>query len=229
LDYLLPLIILAFTALMALLALESKSLIYGAISLGGFFLGLSVFFFYLNLIYLAIFQLLVYVGAVSVLILFAVMVIGEPSKPPKRGPFGGFGFLGGLLLALSAVFMGLVLIFSFLGVTLDPIFQSLFYIGPIAVFFAFVILFLGEPKERSRYRFKAFGVLGASLVFAGFVGVLSYLGSLPTYSGDVAFNIVDLADSLLNDYGLLIVVLGLLLAAAAFGAVALAKKEAEEQ
>jgi NADH:ubiquinone oxidoreductase subunit 6 (subunit J) len=229
LDYLLPLIILAFTSLTALLALESRSLVYGAISLGGFFLGLSIFFFYLNLFYLAVFQLLVYVGAVSVLILFAVMVIGEPSKLPPRRRFGGFGFLAGLLLALAAVFMGLVLIFSFLGVTLDPIFKSLFYIGPIAVFFAFVILFLGEPKERSRYRFKAFGVLGASLVFAGFVGVLSYLGSLPTYSGDVAFNIVDLADSLLDDYGLLIVVLGLLLAAAAFGAVALAKKEAEEQ
>jgi NADH:ubiquinone oxidoreductase subunit 6 (subunit J) len=229
LDYLLPLIILAFTSLMALLALESKSLVYGAISLGGFFLGLSIFFFYLNLLYLAVFQLLVYVGAVSVLILFAVMVIDEPSKLPPRGRFGGFGFLGGLLLALAAVFMGLVLIFSFLGETLDPIFQSLLYIGPIVVFFAFVILFLGEPKERSRYRFKAFGVLGASLVFAGFIGVLSYLGSLPTFSGDVAFNIVDLADSLLNDYGLLIVVLGLLLAAAAYGAVALAKKEAEEQ
>ncbi len=125
--------------------------------------------------------------------------------------------------------MGLVLIFSFLNVTLDPIFQSLLYVGPIVVFFAFVILFLGEPKERSRYRFKAFGVLGASLVFASFIGVLSYLGSLPTFSGNVAFNIVDLADSLLNDYGLLIVVLGLLLAAAAFGAVALAKKEAEER
>lgn len=228
-DYLLPLIILAFTSLMALMALESKSLVYGATSLGGFFLGLSIFFFYLNLLYLAIFQLLVYVGAVSVLILFAVMVIGEPSKPPPRGRFGGFGFLGGLLLALAAVFMGLVLVFSFLDMTLDPIFQSLLYIGPIVVFFAFVILFLGEPKGRSRYRFKAFGVLGASLVFASFVGVLSYLGSLPTFSGNVAFNIGDLADSLLNDYGLLIVVLGLLLAAAAYGAVALAKKEAEER
>jgi NADH:ubiquinone oxidoreductase subunit 6 (subunit J) len=229
LDYLLPLMILGFTSLMALLALESRSLVYGAISLGGFFLGLSIFFFYLGLFYLAVFQLLVYVGAVSVLILFAVMVIGEPSKPSPVGRFGGFGFLGGLLLALAAVFAGLILIFSFLGVTVDPIFQSLLYIGPIAVFFAFVILFLGEPKGRSRYRFKAFGVLGASLVFAGFIAVLSYLGSLQTFSGDVTFNILDLANSLLNDYGLLILVLGLLLAAAAFGAVALAKKEAEEQ
>jgi NADH:ubiquinone oxidoreductase subunit 6 (subunit J) len=227
-DYLVPLIILAFTLLMALLALESRSLVYGAISLGGFFIGLSLFFFYLNLYYLAVFQLLVYVGAISVLILFAVMVIGEPSERPPHGRRGGLGFLGGLLLALSAVFVGLVLLFSYLNVPLDPIFNSILYIGPIAVFFAFVILFRGESRHRSRYRFRAFGVLGASLVFASFVGVLSYLGSLPSFTGGVTFNLVDLADSLLNQYGLLMVVLGLLLAAAAYGAVALAKKEAEE-
>jgi NADH:ubiquinone oxidoreductase subunit 6 (subunit J) len=133
------------------------------------------------------------------------------------------------LLALAAVFVGLVLLFGFLNLSLDPLFQSLLYIGPVAVFFAFVILYLGEPRQRSRYRFRAFGVLGAALVFSGFIGVLSYLGSVPSYAGAAEFNMADLADSLLNQYGLLILVLGLLLSAAAFGAVALAKKEEEEQ
>ena len=140
-----------------------------------------------------------------------------------------FGLLGGLLVALSAVFIGLVLLFSFLNEALDPIFQALLYIGPIAVLFAFVILYLGEPRQRSRYKFMAFGVLGASLVLGGFIGVFSYLGGLPSFTGDIPFNIADLASSLLNNYGLLLVVLGLLLAASAYGAVALAKKEVEEQ
>jgi NADH:ubiquinone oxidoreductase subunit 6 (subunit J) len=220
--------ILAFTVLTAIIALESRSLVYGAISLGGFFLGLALFFFYLGLFYLGIFQLLVYVGAVSVLILFAVMVVGEPSKKPLPGRLGGFGFLGGLLLGLAAVFFGLVLIFYLLGLALGPIFQSFFYVGPLVVLVAFVVLFLGEPRQRSRYRFGAFGVLGAALVFFGFAGALSYLGSLPSPTGQVAFSMSDLANSLLDQYGLLILVLGLLLASAAFGAVALAKKEEEE-
>jgi len=229
LDYLIPIAILAFTSLMAIMALESRSLVYGAISLGGFFLGLSLFFFYLDLLYLAIFQLLVYVGAVSVLILFAVMVIGEPAKKVPTPRYGGLGFLGGLLVALAAVFIALFLLFSFLNLAADTLFQIMLYVSPVVVLLAFVILFIGEPRQRSGYRFKAFGILGASLVFAGFIGVISYLGTVPSYEGSVTFNLVDLADSLLDQYGLLILVLGLLLAAAAFGAVALAKKEEEEQ
>ncbi|HVP23498.1 MAG TPA: NADH-quinone oxidoreductase subunit J [Conexivisphaerales archaeon] len=228
-DYLLAIAILAFTSLMALLALESKSLVYGAVSLSGFFLGLSLFFFELGLLYLGVFQLLVYVGAVSVLILFAVMVIGHTPRKPTVGRFGGLGFLGGLFIALAAVFAGLAMLFSFLDLAVDTILQSLIYIGPVVVLLAFAVLFRGEPRGRSSYRFEAFGVLGAFLIFGSFLGALSYLGSLSVFSGDVTFSMADVAQSLLGQYGLLMVVLGLLLASAAFGAVALAKKEKEEK
>jgi len=228
-DYIIPLVLLTYTSIMALLSLESRSLVYGAISLAGFFIGLSLFFFLLNLPYLGVFQLLVYVGAISVLILFAVMVIGEHQKAGEVRRFRAFGLVGGLLLALAMAFAGIILLMSFLDVSFAPLYSVLVYVAPVVVLITFVVLFVGEPKGRSHYRYRAFGVLGAALIFGSFTGVFSYLGGLNAFSGEVPFDVGRLADFVMNNYGFLMVVLGLLLASAAYGAVALAKKEKEEE
>src|SRR5579884_2635909 len=90
LDFIIPIILVIFSSVAAILSLESRSLVYGAVSLAIFFLGLSLFF-YLGLTYLAIFQVAVYVGAIAVLIMFTVMVVGEGQGRKRSIPLLGMG------------------------------------------------------------------------------------------------------------------------------------------
>ncbi|HYB83991.1 MAG TPA: NADH-quinone oxidoreductase subunit J [archaeon] len=63
------------TLLAAIMALQAKELIYGAISLGISFIGIAGFFVSLDAPYLGMLQIAVYVGAVVVLILFTIMLV----------------------------------------------------------------------------------------------------------------------------------------------------------
>ena len=78
----------AVTIAGALLALEARDLVYGAAALGITFLGMAGLFFLLDAAYVGAFQIAVYIGAVVVLILFTVMLVGpqmgEPSMELKR-------------------------------------------------------------------------------------------------------------------------------------------------
>ena len=59
----------------AIVALETRELIYGAIALAISMLGIAGFFLLLDAPFVAMFQIAVYVGAVAVLIIFAVMLV----------------------------------------------------------------------------------------------------------------------------------------------------------
>ncbi|MEM3637327.1 MAG: NADH-quinone oxidoreductase subunit J [Conexivisphaerales archaeon] len=161
-DFIIPLILIIFSSFAAILSLESRSLVYGAISLAIFFIGLSLFFFYLGLTYLAIFQVAVYVGAIAVLIMFTVMVVGE-----------------------------------------------------------------GQRRERSIPLF-AMGLLGGLIILASFLMGISYFYTLPNPSTIPSFTISSLARFVMSNYGLVVLVLALLLTSAAYGAIALARREVEE-
>ena len=78
-------VISALTVGGSIIALESKQVIYGAIALGFSFLGIAGLFVILDATFVAMFQIIVYVGAVSVLIVFTVMVVGE-GKSFKETP-----------------------------------------------------------------------------------------------------------------------------------------------
>ncbi len=69
-------LVLAFiTILGAILALQAKEIIYGAVALGVSLFGIAGFFVLLNAPYLAMLQISVYVGAVIVLMLFTIMLV----------------------------------------------------------------------------------------------------------------------------------------------------------
>src|SRR5215471_11619103 len=70
------LVIAAATVIGAILAIESRDLVYGAAALGITFLGVAGLFILLDATYVAAFQIAVYIGAVVVLILFTVMLVG---------------------------------------------------------------------------------------------------------------------------------------------------------
>src|ERR687896_1733253 len=59
----------------AIIALEARELIYGAIALAISMLGIAGFFLLLDAPFVAMFQILVYVGAVAVLVIFTVMLV----------------------------------------------------------------------------------------------------------------------------------------------------------
>ncbi|MFQ6011123.1 MAG: NADH-quinone oxidoreductase subunit J [Nitrososphaerales archaeon] len=59
----------------AILALESRELVYGAVALAIAFLGVAGIFILLDAIFLAMMQVLVYVGSIAVLIIFVVMLV----------------------------------------------------------------------------------------------------------------------------------------------------------
>ena len=59
----------------AIVALESRELIYGAIALAISMLGIAGFFLILDSPFVAMFQITVYVGAVAVLVIFTVMLV----------------------------------------------------------------------------------------------------------------------------------------------------------
>src|SRR5690242_11681409 len=71
------------TVAASILALEAKDLVYGAAALGIAFLGMAGLFFLLDASYVGAFQIAVYIGAVVVLILFTVMLVGpQLGEPP---------------------------------------------------------------------------------------------------------------------------------------------------
>jgi NADH:ubiquinone oxidoreductase subunit 6 (subunit J) len=97
------------TIIGAMIALQAKELIYGAIALAVSFIGVAGFFTLLDAPYLAMLQISIYVGAVVVLILFTIMLVRreeDEEMPPKTDhPEGSMGvWLAGLLaLATSGV------------------------------------------------------------------------------------------------------------------------------
>ncbi|MFX1319222.1 MAG: NADH-quinone oxidoreductase subunit J [Promethearchaeota archaeon] len=149
----------------AIAAVESREIVYGAISLAGMILGIAGLYILLDATYAAMFQISVYIGAVVVLIFFTIMVV---------------------------------------------------------------------PYEVWRHRLKRpWREWLIPLIINGFLlGVLLYIFNTPAIVSalpDPAFswNMADLTVVLLQDYGVVLLVLGLVLVSALLGALTLTKKENE--
>lgn len=95
-----------FTILSAILALESDEIVYGAVSLGLSFLGIAGIFVLLESPFVAVFQILVNVGAVIVLILFTVVLVRREVWLRLREDRGRVaGLFGGVAIALGLGFL----------------------------------------------------------------------------------------------------------------------------
>ncbi|MBI3184248.1 MAG: NADH-quinone oxidoreductase subunit J [Myxococcales bacterium] len=85
----------------------SRNIIYSALSLLGALIGAGALYVYLKADYVAVTQLLVYIGGVLVLILFAVMLtgrIGDRSRSnPSAAVLPGVGLLAAVLGVLGFV------------------------------------------------------------------------------------------------------------------------------
>lgn len=74
LEDILQLILLAATCIFAILTVELKDLLHTVISLAAMAVSLGAIFWLLNAPYVAVFQILIYAGAVVVLFIAAVML-----------------------------------------------------------------------------------------------------------------------------------------------------------
>ena len=96
-----------FTIGSAIAALELRSLIYGSIALMGTLAGIAGFFLLLDSPFVAMFQIVVYVGAIAVLILFTVMLVKRElifkKIEDRRRQFAGIGLMLVLMIGLGSL------------------------------------------------------------------------------------------------------------------------------
>lgn len=77
-------LVLAVTMAGALAAVLSGSLIYAMVGLVTAMFGMAGIYVYLNAPFLAMMQILIYVGAISILIAFAIMLAGPMYRKPRE-------------------------------------------------------------------------------------------------------------------------------------------------
>ncbi|MFH2119285.1 MAG: NADH-quinone oxidoreductase subunit J [Pseudomonadota bacterium] len=88
----------------AAMAVLSGSIVYAMMGLVATMIGIAGLYIYLESPFLSMMQILIYVGAVSVLIAFAVMLIGPLYRKPKEWTTAG-KFAAALGVALVSLFM----------------------------------------------------------------------------------------------------------------------------
>ena len=93
----------------AIIALETRELIYGAIALAISMLGVAGFFLLLDAPFVAMFQIAVYVGAVAVLIIFTVMLVRTQAlfstKEDKKRKGAGIALMLIIMASLGAILL----------------------------------------------------------------------------------------------------------------------------
>lgn len=90
------------TACGALVAVLSRRIIRSVAGLALCCIGLAGLYYFLRAPFLALMEILIYVGAVCVTIVFAVM-LAEPDEPPEHGPRAATIMWNAAALACSAV------------------------------------------------------------------------------------------------------------------------------
>src|SRR5712692_1920867 len=91
----------ALTIGAAIVSLEARQVVYGAIALAFSFLGVAGLFIVLDATFVALFQIIVYIGAIAVLILFTVMLVTKDVEADaEREPIKPFGILIAVTIAV---------------------------------------------------------------------------------------------------------------------------------
>jgi F420H2 dehydrogenase subunit J len=79
------LVIAAIIVLLSALTVEAKNIVHSALYLLGTFAGVAALYIFLNAPFVGVAQILVYIGAVGVLILFAVMLTRKTIMEESHG------------------------------------------------------------------------------------------------------------------------------------------------
>jgi len=113
-------LLVALTAAGALLAVMSTRIIRSVSGLAVCCLGLAGLYYFLNSPFLALMEILIYVGAVCVTIVFGVM-LSEPDEPAPQEKRGREVWWGGVAVLVSAAIFGGVTRLSLRGLWPAPV------------------------------------------------------------------------------------------------------------
>ncbi len=89
----------------AVLMLSVRKVVYMALSIGGVFIGAAAIYILLGAEFVAVAQILIYVGAITILMLFAIMLTNHKAEEP---PFQWTG--RNIFAAVGSVLMAVVLL-----------------------------------------------------------------------------------------------------------------------
>ncbi len=95
----------------AILAVRGRVLMHAVLGLAVSLLGVSGLYLFLGSPFLALMQVLIYVGAVCVVLVFGIMVGYTPNEEAEKVPMGRNAFLG-LMASGSAAFFLVVMVIS---------------------------------------------------------------------------------------------------------------------
>lgn len=111
------LLMLATTIIGGIIAFNAKQLIHAVQGLAVCFIGVAAIYYYLNSPFLAMMQMLIYVGAVCITISFAIL-LAVPEENKKQGPpsplTGPFGIITAGLMAFGMISLALKTEFTIL-------------------------------------------------------------------------------------------------------------------
>jgi NADH-quinone oxidoreductase subunit J len=100
----------AVVVLCALAMILSRNLVHSALFMAASFLGMALVYLLLKADYLAVVQILVYVGAISILFVFGIMLT-KRSRMEDTNRFNRYGLVATLVgLALFALFVRAILV-----------------------------------------------------------------------------------------------------------------------
>ena len=95
----------AVTIASAIIVVTQRDLVRAVVALAMSFIGVASIFFILNAEFIGVVQILVYVGAISILIAFAVMFIGDLANAGTLSQNRMISAVAGLLLFASIIFV----------------------------------------------------------------------------------------------------------------------------
>lgn len=131
----------------AIISLEVRELIYGAVALAVSMLGIAGFFLLLDAPFVAVFQISVYVGAVVVLIIFTVMLVRTQAlfttKEDKKRKSAGIALMLIIMASFGALLLASGLNGQF-GTFGDPVTVDFTEIGELMLtYYAPALIILG--------------------------------------------------------------------------------------
>ncbi len=95
----------AFTLGTALIVVVERDLVRAVVALAMSFIGVAAIYFILNAEFIGVVQILVYVGAISILIAFSVMFIGDLANAGTLSQNRVFAFGAGVLVLAAVIFV----------------------------------------------------------------------------------------------------------------------------
>lgn len=104
-------IVSALILIAAFMMVFSTNLVHSALFMAAAFIGIAFVYLLLEAEYLAVVQILVYVGAISVLFVFGVMLTRRDSME-KSNMFNRYGIIAGLMAAALGLVLGRTLLLT---------------------------------------------------------------------------------------------------------------------